>query len=70
MSYANISSAELIGAYDQGSPFSIYDQNMRPKDSSLGISHVVARLFATTIEGEYSTMNEKTNLTTSFILLS
>jgi hypothetical protein len=39
----------LIGGCDQGSPCSIYGQNMKPKDSSLGNFNLIAGLFATTV---------------------
>ncbi len=39
----------LVGAYDQGLPSSIYGQNMRPNDLSLGTFYLVAELFVTTV---------------------
>jgi hypothetical protein len=39
----------LLSACDQGSPCSIYGQNMKPKDSSLGTFYLVAGPFATTV---------------------
>ncbi len=42
-------SSRMIDACDQGSSCSICDQNMRPKNSSLGTFDLVAGLFAATV---------------------